>query len=127
MHANYAAATRAFPAQTFILHKPPYAETRDIGKIFNHAHCVLGPVPLIKTFKVFARHHGAGSTIFITVLAQNIAVPDLALFARFRFFCIHCPAAGAMVVCAKICLAYPAIHPARGDERGFYPRFYIHD
>jgi len=89
----------------------PDAEFSDVLKIFDHAHAVLGSIPLIQIFKPGIRE--AVTTIAVLHFRiQFLAVLDPAHYASFRLGIVIASTAVARLPLSCICEAEAAVHAA---------------
>jgi hypothetical protein len=73
----------------------PYAEFSNVLQIFNHAHAILGSVPLIQVVQPGARKAIATEAVLGFRVQYLLAVLDSTCYAGFRFEAIVALAAGA--------------------------------
>ena len=59
VNADELSALRAGPSFFFVPHETPYAELPDALEVVDHAHAVLGPIPLVEMFQSRARKAAA--------------------------------------------------------------------
>jgi hypothetical protein len=120
MDADGAAAFRAGPSGFFFLDEFPDAVFLYISQVFDHAHAVIGAVPLVQML-----HSFAGELIAFK------AKPGFAGFSSGTGFDPAAHAgrglvaavsitAGAMLFYPEVSQANTAVHSARSDQRSGY-------
>ena len=93
----------------------PYAEFSDILKIVDHAHAILGSVPLIQMVQPGTREAITTEAVLAFGVHHLLTVLDSAHDANFCFEAIVASAAGAWFLISCVCDAEAAIHSAGSD------------
>ncbi len=81
VNTEYLAAFSASPPFFFVFDKMPYAKILDMIEVVDHAHAVLGSIPLIQMLQP-----GAGEAVTAK------AVPDFSVHDLLTFFDSACDA-----------------------------------
>jgi len=106
----------ASPPFFFVSDEMPNSESSYLFEIFNHAHVVLGPVPLIQMFQIGAWEAVADEAELGFSACHLLAVLDPTNDAGFRFEAIIATAAGAWVPISCVRTAAAAVHSAWSDQ-----------
>ena len=93
----------------------PNAEFSDILEIFNHAHVVLGSIPLIQVVQPGARKAITAEAVLGFSLCHLFTVLDSAHDANFRFEAVVTSATWAWILISCVCDAEAAIHSTGSD------------
>jgi hypothetical protein len=93
----------------------PYAEFSDVLEIIDHAHSILGSVPLIQIVQPGAREAVTTEAVLDFSLRHLLTVLDSACNANFRFEAVVASATGAWFLFSCVCDAEAAIHSAGSD------------
>jgi hypothetical protein len=97
----------------------------DVFEIVDHAHAILGPVPLIQMFQPVAWKAVTAKAIFCLSTDHLLAVLDFAGSAGFRFIAVISLAPGTLSALSNECAAEATVHPAGGDQiHGYCSRFF---
>jgi hypothetical protein len=110
MNTEYLAAFRADPPFFFGSYEMPYAKISYVLKIGDHAHGVLGFVPLIQMLQPVAGIVITSKAVLDFAVRYLLTVLDFAFYARFRFEAVVAPATGAWILISCECAAETAIH-----------------
>ena len=94
----------------------PYAEFSNVLQIFNHAHAILGSVPLIQVVQPGAREAITTETVIDFGVNNLITVLDSTRDTNFCFEAVITSATGAWFLISCVCNAEPAIHSAGSDQ-----------
>jgi hypothetical protein len=117
VHTDRASALLAFPPCSLILDEIPYPHLRDILKVVDHTHAILGAISLVEIPETLA-------WILVTSIRaeldspvlKNVALSYYAFSTMARRTLPHLPATRASVVFSEIAQTYAAIHSARCDQ-----------
>ena len=112
MNTEYLAAFRAAPPFFFVSDEMPYAEFSDVLEIADHAHAILGSIPLIQMVQPGAREAVTTEAVLDFGVHDLLTVLDSAYDAGFRFEAVVTPATGAWFLISCVCAAEAAIHSA---------------
>ena len=115
MNTEYLIAFRADPPFFFGTYEMPYAEFSNALDICDHAHAILGSIPLIQMVQPDAREAVTTKAVLDFCVHYLLTVLDFAFDARFRFEAVVTSATGAWFLISCECAAETAIHPAGGD------------
>ena len=115
MNTDHLAALGTGPLFLFVSHEMPYAEASDILQIFNHAHSILGSIPLIQMVQPGAGKAVATETILDFTAHYLLTVLDTARNAGLRFETVVTSTAGACLYLSYICATKAAVHSAGCD------------
>jgi len=91
-------------------------------EIFNHAHAIISPVSFVQVIQIVARKIFALETIFSLFIPEVLARLNLTFDPCNRFARIRSPASRARIVFPQVSNTDPAIHPAWGNEKGYFCR-----
>jgi len=116
VHADYLAATGAFPSNIFLFDELSYTGITDIFEVLQHAHAVFGSVSFIQLLQSGAGVDSAGKAIFHFPLLEFIAVSDYTSDAAIRYILIAAPATRTNPFLPQMCVANTAIHAAGSDH-----------
>ena len=117
MNADYLAALGAGPPFLFVSNEMPYPKFRNVLQIVNHAHAVLGSIPVIQMVQPGARKAATTEAVLNLGIHYLLAVLNRARDAGFRFETIVTSAAGAGLYISHICPTKATVHSAGGDQR----------
>jgi hypothetical protein len=115
MNTEHLTAFWASPPFFFVSDEMPYAEVSNVLKIADHAHAVLGSIPLIQMVQPVAGEAVTSKAVLGFGAAHLLTVLDFAYDAGFRFEAVVTPAAWAWILISCECAAETAIHPAGSD------------
>ena len=115
MNTEHLTAFRAGPPFLFGSYEMPYAEFSNALDICDHAHAILGSIPLIQMAQPDARVTFTIETVLGFGAAHLLTVLDFAFDAGFRFEAVVSPAAGAWFLISYERATETAIHPAGSD------------
>jgi hypothetical protein len=115
MNAEHLAAFWADPPFFFGSYEMPYAKLSNALKIADHAHAILGFIPLIQMLQPLAGESVTSKAVLGFEVRHLLAVLDFAFYAGFRFEAVVAPAAGASILISCECAAKKAIHSAGCD------------
>jgi hypothetical protein len=118
MNADELAALGTGPPCLFVSHEMLYAELPDVLKIVNHAHAILGSIPLIQMVQLIARKAVATEAVRHAGVHDIHTIFDPARDAGLRFDTVVASAAGAAPLSSGICATEATIHAAGSDQRG---------
>jgi hypothetical protein len=93
----------------------PYAEFSNALEIVDHAHAILGSIPLIQTVQPNAREAVTTEAVLDFSVHYLLTVLDSTCDAGFRFLAIVTPATGAWFLISCECEAEATIHSAGSD------------
>lgn len=102
MNTEYLAASRAFPPFFFVFDEMPFAKFTDVIEIFDHAHAILGSIPVIQIFQPGTREAVATEAILGFGVYYLLAVFDQARNANFRLEAVVAKAAGAWFLIPRV-------------------------
>jgi hypothetical protein len=108
----------AFPPFFFVSNEMPYAEFSYALEIADHAHAVLGSIPLIQIFQPGAREAVTAEAVLDFGERSLLAVFNFARDAVFRLEAVVASTIGAWFFLPCECTAQAAIHSAGGDQFG---------
>ncbi len=91
-------ALRAAPPFFFAFNEMPYAEILYVLEIVDHAHDILGSIPLIQMVQPVARKAVTIEAVLDFCVHDFLAVFDLAHDAGYRFEAVLAPATGARLL-----------------------------
>ena len=112
VNTEYLTAFRAAPPFFFASDEMPYAKFFNVLEIVDHAHAILGSVPLIQVVQPGARKAFTTEAVLDFRVHNLLTVFDSACFANFRFEAVVASAAGAWFPIPCVCNAEAAIHSA---------------
>jgi hypothetical protein len=115
MNTEYLTASRAAPPFFFASDEMPYAEFSNILEIFNHAHAILGSIPLVQMVQPGARKAVTTETVLDFRVHYLLTVLDSTCDANFRFEAVITPATWTWFLISCVCDAEAAIHSAGSD------------
>ena len=115
MNTEYLTTFWASPPFFFGSYEMPYAEFSNVLKIADHAHAILGSIPLIQMVQPDAREAVTTKAILDFGVCYLLTVLDFAFDARFRFEAVVAPAAWAWFLISYECATETAIHSAGSD------------
>ena len=115
MNTEYLTAFRAAPPFFFVSDEMPYAEFSNVLEIANHAHAILGSIPLIQMVQPDAREAVATEAVLDFSVHYLITVFNSTYDAGFRFEAVITSAAVAWFLISCICAAETAIHSTGSD------------
>jgi hypothetical protein len=95
VNRDHLAAPGTGPSFFFMPDETPYAERADALEIVEHAHAVLGSIPLIQMLQSGAGEAVATEAVLASGIRHFVTVPDTARDDGFRFNAAVAPAAGA--------------------------------
>jgi hypothetical protein len=105
MNTEHFTAPGAFPLLFFGSYELPYAEFPDVLEVFDHAHAIPGPIPLIEMVQPLAGEAVTTRTVFDSAFHHLLTVLDLTCYAGFRFEAVVTPATGAWFLISPVCTA----------------------
>lgn len=105
MNTKYLTATQASPPFFFVSDEMPYADFSDAFEVGDHAHSILGPVPLIQMVQSDARETVTIKTVLGFGVRHLLTVLDFASNAGFPFEAVVTPATGAWFLISGECAA----------------------
>ena len=85
MNTEELTAFRAAPPFFFVSDEMPYAEFSNALEVIDHAHAILGPIPLIQMVKPVAREAVTTKAVLDFGVHYLITVLDSTYDAGFRF------------------------------------------
>ena len=94
----------------------PDAEFSNVLEIADHAHAILGSIPLIQMVQPGTREAVTAEAVLDFSVHDLLAVFDSAYDAGFRFEAVLTPATGAWFSLSCVCTAEAAIHSAGSDQ-----------
>jgi hypothetical protein len=115
VNTDYLTAFRAAPLFCFVSNEMPYAEFSDVLEISDHAHTILGSIPLIQMVQSGAWEAVTSKAVLDFGGYYLLTVFDSTYDARFQFEAIVTSATGAGLLLSCVCEAEAAIHSARSD------------
>jgi hypothetical protein len=95
VNRDHLAALGTGPSLFFMPDEIPYAELPDILEVVDHAHAVLGSIPLIQMLQPVAGEAVAAEAVLESGIRHFVTVPNAARDDGFRFNTAVAPAAGA--------------------------------
>ena len=105
----------AAPPFFFVSDEMPYAEFSNVLEIADHAHAILGSIPLIQMVQPDAREAVTIEAILDFSVHYLLTVLDSTSNAGFRFEAVVTSAAGAWFLLSCECATETAIHSAGSD------------
>ena len=131
VNTEHITAFGAFPLFFFGSYEMPYAEFFNALEVIDHAHAVLGSIPLIQVLQPVAGEAVTTKTVLDFSVHHRLTVLDSTCYAGFRFEAVIALAAGAWFLISCVCAAKAAIHsagsdPLRGNCRFIYRSFWCH-
>ena len=115
VNTKYRAALRTCPSFDLVSRESPDAEFLYALEIFDHAHGVFGPIPIVQVVQCSARKTVTSIAVLVSVFLQFPAILYLARGAGFRLEAVVTPATGAWFLISCECAAEAAIHSAGSD------------
>jgi hypothetical protein len=115
MNTEYPNTFRTAPPFFFVSDEMPYPEFSNVLEIADHAHAILGSIPLIQMVQPGAREAITIKAVLDFGLRHLLTVLDPAFNANFRFEAVVASATWAWFLIPCVCDAEAAIHSARGD------------
>ena len=112
MNTEYLTAHRASPPFFFVSDEMPYPKLSNSIKIVDHAHAILGSIPLIQMFQPVAREAVTTKAVLDFGVHYLLTVLGFTCDAGFRFEAVVSPATGAWFLISCECAAESAIHSA---------------
>lgn len=116
VNTEYLTALRASPPFFFFSDEMLYAEFSNVLKIADHAHAILGSIPLIQMVQPDARKAVTTEAVLGFGVHHLLTVLDLTHDAGFRFEAVFTSATGAWFLISCVRAAEAAIHSAGGDQ-----------
>ena len=95
MNTEYPTAFRAAPTLFFILNEMPHAEFSNVFEIADHAHSILGSIPLIQMLQPDTGEAVTTDAVLDFSIHYLLTVLDFAYDASFRFEAVVTSATGA--------------------------------
>ncbi len=105
VNAENLAAFRALPSFFFVFNETPYTEFFNVLEILDHAHAILGSVPVIQVFQPCTREAVATEAVLGFSFHYLFTVLDPAHDANFRFKAVIAKASGAWFIISCVCHA----------------------
>jgi len=105
LNAEYLTAFGAFPLFFFGSYELPYAEFSNILEVFDHAHAVLGSIPLIQMVQPFAGEAVTTKTVLDFSVHHLLTVLDSTCYAGFRFEAVVTSTTRAWFLISRVCAA----------------------
>ncbi|MEI8003752.1 MAG: hypothetical protein WCG94_05400 [Methanothrix sp.] len=93
----------------------PYAEFSNVLEVIDHAHAILGSIPLIQMVKPDTREAVTTKAVLGFSIHHLLTVLDFAYDAGFRFEAVVTPATWARILLSCEGAADAAIHSAGSD------------
>ena len=115
MNTQHPTAFWAFPLFFFGSYEFPYAEFSNVLEVIDHAHAVLGSIPLIQMIQPDAREAVTTKTVLDFSVHHLLTVLDSTCDAGFRFEAVVTSATGAWFLSLVYALHETAIHSAGSD------------
>lgn len=115
VNTEHLTALETFPPFFFLSDELPDAKFSDVLQIFNHAHAILGSVPLIQVVQPGTREAVTANAILDFGVHSLLTVFDSAYDADFRFEATITSAARAWFLISCVCDAEAAIHSTGSD------------
>ena len=115
VNTEYLTAFWASPPFFFGSYEMPYAEFSYALKIADHAHAVLGSIPLIQMVQPVAREAVTKKQYLTLAFSHLLTVLDSTYDAGFRFEAVVTSTTGAWFLISCECAAETAIHSAGSD------------
>ncbi len=103
VNTEYLTAFRAAPPFFFASDEMPYAEFSDVLEIVDHAHAILGSVPLIQIVQPGAREAITTEAVLDFGVHHFLTVLDSACDTNFFFEAIVTSAAEAWFLISRVC------------------------
>ena len=116
MNTEYITAFRASPLFFFVSNEIPYAEFSDVLEIADHAHAILGSIPLIQMAQSGAREAVTTEAVFDFGGHHLLTVLNTAHRAGLRFETAVTSAAWACLPVSHVCATEATVHSAWCDE-----------
>jgi hypothetical protein len=85
VNTEYLTAFWASPPFFFVSDKMPYAEFSNVIEIADHAHAILGPIPLIQMVQPDTRESVTTKAVLDVIIHYLLTVLDSTNDAGFRF------------------------------------------
>jgi hypothetical protein len=105
MNTKYLTALRASPPFFFVSDEMPYSEFSNAFEVGDHAHAILGSIPLIQMVQPDARETVTIKAVLGFIFRHLLAVLDSTFNAGFRFEAVVTPATGAWFLISGECAA----------------------
>lgn len=105
MNTKHLTALRASPPFFFVSDEMPYAEFSDAFEVGDHAHAILGSIPLIQMVQSDARETVTIKAVLGFGVRHLLTVLDFAFNAGFRFEAVVTPATRAWFLVSGECAA----------------------
>ena len=115
VNTEYLTAFRAAPPFFFVSDEMPYAEFSNVLEIADHAHAILGSIPLIQMVQPDAGEAVTTEAVLDFGVHYLLTVLDSTYDAGFRFEAVVTSATGAWFLISCECAAETAIHSAGSD------------
>lgn len=115
VNTEYLTAFGAFPPFFFVSDEMPYAEFSNVLEILDHAHAILGSIPVIQVVQPVAREAVTTGAILDFRVYNLLTVLDSAQNANFRLEAIIAKASGTWLIISCVCNAEAAIHSTGSD------------
>jgi hypothetical protein len=116
MNADYLATLGTAPPFLLISNELPNAELPDVFQILDHAHAILGSIPLIQMVQPGARKTVTIKAILDFSIHYPLTVLDPACQTGFHFETVITSASGAGLIISWICAAEATVHSAWSDK-----------
>jgi hypothetical protein len=116
VNTKYLTALRAYPPFFFVSDEMPYADFSNAFEIDDHAHAILGSIPLIQMIQPDARETVTIKAVLGFGVRHLLTVLDFTFNAGFRFEAVVTPATGAWFLISGECSAEAAIHSTGSDQ-----------
>ena len=117
MNTDYLAALRTGPFFLFPFNKIPDAEFSDVLQIVDHAHTILGSVPLIQVIQS-AQGKFSQPEQYLTSAPATLSQFLIGHSTRvFGFGTVVTSASGTWITISHVCETKAAVHSAGSDER----------
>lgn len=116
MNAYELTARGTGPPFRFVSDEMSYAELFYVHEVVDHAHPVLGSIPLIQVLQPVARKRVTAEAVPGFALPNLHTGLDAAHNASLRLAAVVAPAAGACICISCIRATEATVHPTGGDQ-----------
>ncbi len=114
VNTEHLTTLRASPPFFFVSDEVPYPECPNVLEVVDHAHAILGSIPLVQMVQPGAREAVTTKAVLDFGVHHLLTVLDFACDAGFRFEAVVASATGMVSSCKGA--AEATIHSARSDQ-----------
>jgi hypothetical protein len=115
VNAQHPTTFLASPFFFFGSYEIPYAKISDVLEIADHAHAILGSIPLIQMVQPGTWKAVTTEAVLDFRVHNLLTVLDSTYYAGFRLEAIVTSATGAWFLISCVCAAEAAIHSTGSD------------